>query len=59
MIDRVEPVFLFTFSFQRASCLGIYILWSPKWDGPATRRSGASVIVDARLQRFLLVTQAF
>jgi hypothetical protein len=33
--------------------------WSPKQDGPATRRSGASVIVDAKLQRFLLVTQAF
>ena len=33
--------------------------WSPKQDGPATRRSGASIIVDAKLQRFLFDTQAF
>jgi hypothetical protein len=28
------------------------ILWSPKWGRPDTRRSGASAIADAKLQRF-------
>jgi hypothetical protein len=50
---------LFHFSLFSEHHVWEYIPWSPKQDGPATRRSGASAIGDAKLQRFLLITQAF
>jgi hypothetical protein len=58
MIESSRFFVSFT-SFQRASCLGNILLVTKTGRTGYAAFTGASIIVDAKLQRFLLIAQAF